>query len=291
MTAGSRRMGGARDENPLVPHTVLRAMYRSMVEARLLEQHLGGAARGRQLASIRGQEACRAAVVQSMKPGDLVSDPSTSAAADLMLGVPLLKVTNLQHASPARRASALPLAPQRLPREDETRSQLETALGAAHTLKLDRAQRTLFAFCAAGPDARLWRETLGRAGRRELPIIFLLLPTRDRARPGAMPQGVLSDRARGWGVPGIPVDGTDGIAIYRVLSEATLRTRAGDGPTLIEAVTWRLPGRQAQRLPDPLDTMALSLVARRVASTRWQAHIAQRFRRRLVVSDRAGSRA
>jgi pyruvate dehydrogenase E1 component alpha subunit len=50
----------------------------------------------------------------------------------------------------------------------------------------------------------------------------------------------LADRAAGYGMPGIRVDGNDILACYAVMSEAAERARAGEGPTLIEAVTYRM---------------------------------------------------
>lgn len=50
----------------------------------------------------------------------------------------------------------------------------------------------------------------------------------------------IAHKAIGYGMPGVRVDGNDVLACYAVMSEAAARARAGDGPTLIEAVTYRL---------------------------------------------------
>ena len=50
----------------------------------------------------------------------------------------------------------------------------------------------------------------------------------------------IAHRATGYGMPGIRVDGNDVLACYAVVAEAAQRARAGDGPTLIEAVTYRM---------------------------------------------------
>src|ERR1044071_3731559 len=49
----------------------------------------------------------------------------------------------------------------------------------------------------------------------------------------------LADKAAGYGMPGVRVDGCDGLAVYEATREAVTRARAGEGPTLIEAVTYR----------------------------------------------------
>src|SRR3954453_21865373 len=49
----------------------------------------------------------------------------------------------------------------------------------------------------------------------------------------------LADKAVGYGIPGVRVDGGDVLAVYEATREAVTRARAGEGPTLIEAVTYR----------------------------------------------------
>jgi pyruvate dehydrogenase E1 component alpha subunit len=50
----------------------------------------------------------------------------------------------------------------------------------------------------------------------------------------------IADRAAGYGMPGVRVDGNDVLAVYAVTRDAVERARAGEGPTLIEAVTYRI---------------------------------------------------
>ena len=58
------------------------------------------------------------------------------------------------------------------------------------------------------------------------------LPAQTRAE-------TLADKAVGYGMPGLRVDGTDVLAVYEATREAVARARAGDGPTFIEAVSYR----------------------------------------------------
>ncbi|MBW2149913.1 MAG: hypothetical protein JRI22_23235, partial [Deltaproteobacteria bacterium] len=55
----------------------------------------------------------------------------------------------------------------------------------------------------------------------------------------------VADRARGYGIPGVIVDGNDAIAVYEVVREAIQGARRGEGPTLIESKTYRLKGHTA----------------------------------------------
>jgi TPP-dependent pyruvate/acetoin dehydrogenase alpha subunit len=62
----------------------------------------------------------------------------------------------------------------------------------------------------------------------------------------------VADRAAGWGMPGVVVDGMDAIAVYEVASQAIARARDGAGPTLIEAKTYRFydhVGIKGMRIP------------------------------------------
>lgn len=52
----------------------------------------------------------------------------------------------------------------------------------------------------------------------------------------------IADRAAGYGIPGVVVDGMDVIAVYEAAGEAVARARSGKGPTLIEAKTYRFRG-------------------------------------------------
>jgi pyruvate dehydrogenase E1 component alpha subunit len=56
-------------------------------------------------------------------------------------------------------------------------------------------------------------------------------------------------KAKAYGMPGVAVDGNDVLAVYRVTKEAADRARAGGGPTLIEAITYRLEGHSSSDDP------------------------------------------
>ena len=62
----------------------------------------------------------------------------------------------------------------------------------------------------------------------------------------------VADRAVGWGMPGVVVDGMDAIAVYEAVNQAVANARAGAGPTLIEAKTYRFydhVGVKGMRIP------------------------------------------
>jgi pyruvate dehydrogenase E1 component alpha subunit len=71
----------------------------------------------------------------------------------------------------------------------------------------------------------------------------------------------LADRAVAYDIPGVTVDGNDVLAVYQAATEAVERARAGEGPTLLEAVTYRITGhsRRDPCLYQPEDERKLAL--------------------------------
>jgi len=88
-----------------------------------------------------------------------------------------------------------------------------------------------------------FHEALNFAATHHLAVVFVVednglaisVPTSKQ-----MPTANVSDRAAGYGIPGVVVDGTDPVASYLVCGEAVARARAGRGPTLIDAKVPRL---------------------------------------------------
>ena len=57
----------------------------------------------------------------------------------------------------------------------------------------------------------------------------------------------ISERAQSYGIPGVTVDGNDPDAVAQVMREAVARARAGEGPTLVEALLGRMRGHGLRR--------------------------------------------
>ena len=88
-----------------------------------------------------------------------------------------------------------------------------------------------------------FHEGLNFAGIWKLPVIFLCENNRYAISVPQSKQMAIenvADRAQGYGFPGVVVDGNDVLAVYAVTKEAVARARAGEGPTLIEAKTYRI---------------------------------------------------
>jgi pyruvate dehydrogenase E1 component alpha subunit len=118
--------------------------------------------------------------------------------------------------------------------------------GAALAIKQRGGSEIVVAFCSDGSSANgMWHESLNLAAIWDLPVVFVLennqyavsTPIRDSARVEH-----LAERAAGYGMPGLTVDGNDAVAVYEALREPVRRARAGEGPTLAECMTFRHGG-------------------------------------------------
>ena len=275
-------------ENPLVPNTKLRQMYEAMVEARVLDEHIARLQRRvrgrRKLGSTRGQEACRVSTAIDLGTGDLVSDSQVGVVMDLLAGAKidsLLKRVAALHSGEKAKAVKMSEASARLlPWIDDADERLKLAMGAALSFKALGRPNVVVAYVRHGEVAKgVWRRLLERASKLELPLIFVVLPA-EKDEKGGMAD--LSRRTAKWGVPGIPVDAADPVALYRVAQESLGRTRGGDGPVLIECVRFPAVGKKSCAPVDPLVPMKNFLLSRKVCTEAWLRGAGDGLRRRLA---------
>lgn len=125
-------------------------------------------------------------------------------------------------------------------------SAIPIAVGAALACKLTRNGRVVLCFFGDGAaNTGAFHEAVNMAAIFKLPVVFLCennlyamsFPVH---KAFAIPD--IAERARGYGIPGVTVDGMDVLAVYEVTKEAVERARSGAGPTLIEARTYRFRG-------------------------------------------------
>lgn len=139
---------------------------------------------------------------------------------------------------------------------------IPVALGLAHAAKYTGSDAV--AACVFGDGATdhgTFHESLNCAALWEVPAIFLCqnnLYGEATAQHEHQKTRDISVRAAAYEMPGVTVDGNDPDACYEVLSEAVDRARAGGGPTLVEAKTYRLMGHF---VGDPMTYMPAEEVA------------------------------
>jgi len=140
---------------------------------------------------------------------------------------------------------------------------------------LDRV--TVVSFGDGATNTGSFHEAANMAALWDLPVVFVcqnnlyaeMTPTTD-----TMKLEHVADRAAGYGMPGVRVDGNDPLAVKAALDAALQRARDGGGPTFIECVTFRFRGHYfGDRMPYiPKDQLAAAMAADPVP--RFRDHLA-----------------
>ena len=164
------------------------------------------------------------------------------------------------------------------------------ATGAALSAQMRGTDQVAVAFHGDGAMGEgAWHEGVILAAMWKLPVVFICennLYGMSMSSAAAFPIAQLSDRALGYGIPGVTVDGNDVQAVYDATKQAVDRARSGGGPTFIEAKTYRWRGHSKSdqnlyrtrdeiddwRTRDPLEAFEAKLLA---AGTLSQAQIDQ----------------
>lgn len=124
--------------------------------------------------------------------------------------------------------------------------EIPIATGAAYSAVYRGTDQVAVSFFGDGASNEgTFHESINMASAWKLPVIYVLennlygisVDTRDVTNVEN-----LADRAHGYGIPGVVVDGMDVAAVYEAAKEAVARARRGEGPTLIECKTYRWQG-------------------------------------------------
>ena len=121
-----------------------------------------------------------------------------------------------------------------------------TISGLAMGFAQQRSGRVAFSFIGEGGSSLgEWHEAINLCAVRKLPAVFCL-QNNQTALSTPVPENssvrVFADKAAGYGIPGITIDGTDPDAVAAAFTWAAERARAGAGPALIEVVAMRMCG-------------------------------------------------
>ncbi|MBT2485197.1 MULTISPECIES: thiamine pyrophosphate-dependent enzyme [unclassified Microbacterium] len=224
--------------------TLLRA-YRGLVEGRRINDQAGALVRQGRLAvypSSHGQEACQVAAAMVLGDADWLFPTYRDSVAIIGRGVDpaeaLVLLKGDWHSGYDVRAHRV--APQTTP----LATQLLHAVGFAHAAKHRGEDTVVLALCGDGATSEGdFHEALNFAAVFHVAVVFFVqnngfaisVPL---ARQTAAPS--LAHKAIGYGMPGQRVDGNDVAAVLAVLGEAVSRARAGGGPSLVEAHTYRM---------------------------------------------------
>lgn len=223
----------------------LAAMYRGMVLARSFDAKAVALQRTGRLgtfASALGQEAVAIGIAAAMRQGDVLLPSFREHGAQLWRGVTPLELFLFWGGD--ERGSDFAEAREDFPVCVPVGTHAPHAVGVALAFKLRREERA--AVCVFGDGATSKgdvAEALNIAGAWQLPAVFVVnnngwaisVPV---ARQTAAE--TLAQKAIAAGIEGEQVDGNDVIAVREAVARATAKARAGGGPHLIEALTYRL---------------------------------------------------
>lgn len=122
------------------------------------------------------------------------------------------------------------------------------ATGVGLSAKVRRTDQVCLCFFGDGAvNQGTFHESLNMASLWKLPVIYLCENNGyaiTTSLKGSHAQLDISKRAAGYGMPGVAVDGQDVTAVYEATENAVARARRGEGPTLIEARTYRFDEHQ-----------------------------------------------
>jgi len=123
---------------------------------------------------------------------------------------------------------------------------LPIAAGAGMAIKLKGTDQVVVSFFGDGATGRgAFHEALNWASVYKLPIIFVNENNQYASTAKyekIIPVKNIAERAKAYNMPGISIDGNNVFEVYEAAEEAIKRARKGEGPTLIEAKTYRLKG-------------------------------------------------
>jgi len=230
---------------PKLADTDLRSLYRSMLLGRRLDERMVRLQRQGRIgtfAPTKGQEAAQVGSIFTLRPTDWMVPSFRETAAMIWRGWPIEKLLlffsgHLEGGQPAPDQHDLPIT---IP----VATQLPHAVGLAYAAQYRGDDVVVMAYFGDGATSEGdFHEAMNFAGVWHVPVVFVCqnnqwaisVPLKKQTHSRTIAQKALA-----YGLPGIQVDGNDVLAVYPATREAVARARAGDGPTLIECVTYRL---------------------------------------------------
>lgn len=234
------------DLDPGLPDQALIDLYGAMTLSRMVDKRLLNLQRQGRLGTLPvciGQEAAFCPPILAIRDTDWFVGTYREMGARLMRGEPLMNALLLY--SGHEEGNINPTNDRTLPVSIILASQLSHAVGLAYGSKLKGEKDTvvLAVFGDGATSEGDFHEALNFAGVLNAPVVFLCQNNQFAiSTPLAIQtkSSTIAQKAIAYGIQGIQVDGNDALAVYRAAKEAVDRARAGDGPSLIEAVTFRM---------------------------------------------------
>jgi len=193
-------------------------------------------------APIKGQEASQLGIVAAMRDSDWMVPSFREAGAFLWRGTPMENIL-LANAG-YYQGNEFPEDSTNLPVSVPVGTQPLHAVGIGYGIKYRKGDDVVATFFGDGATSEGdFHEALNFAGVFQTPTIFVCQNNQwaiSVPRKKQTNSKTLAQKAVGYGLPGLQVDGNDILAVYAAAQEAVERARSGGGPTFIECVTYRL---------------------------------------------------
>jgi pyruvate dehydrogenase E1 component alpha subunit len=234
-----------QDLEPDMSDELLLKLHRMMLLARQFDERMLRMQRQGRLgtfAPIRGQEASQLGPVAALRESDWFVPAFRETAAEIWRGRSMESF--LLYYGGYNEGGQVHEGATSLPTTIPVASQNLHAVGLGYAIKYRKKDDVAMVFFGDGATSEGdFHEALNFAGVFQTPTVFVCqnnqwaisLPRARQTR-----SKTLAQKALAYGVPGIQVDGNDILATYAAAKEAIERARAGQGPTLIECVTYRL---------------------------------------------------
>jgi 2-oxoisovalerate dehydrogenase E1 component alpha subunit len=233
----------------------LRSMYRTMVTARLVDEasfRLNRQGKAPFVVPVSGHEGCQVGTAWPLRRGrDMWVPYYRDVAVVLVAGMTPYEIFHGLFAKaddPSSGGRQMPShwSSSRLgivSHSSPIATQIPHAAGIAYAARYRREDTVVGCWFGEGATSEGdWHEGVNFASIHRLPVVFVCennhyaisVPEKKQ-----MAVANVADRAAAYGIPGVVVDGNDVLACYEAMLAAVERARAGDGPTLIEAKTYR----------------------------------------------------
>jgi 2-oxoisovalerate dehydrogenase E1 component subunit alpha len=223
---------------------VLRDLYQKMVLIRRADQEALNLQRQGELGlwgQFLGQEAIHVGAAMALRPADWIFPSYREFGMAMCRGIDpadmLTLFRGLSHGP--WDPGTYHFAPLAIP----VATQVPHAVGFAMGCRLKHTDDVVLVTFGDGATSEGdWHEAMNFAGVFRAPVIFLCQNNYWAISVPLSKQtaGSIADRAQGYGFPGIRIDGNEVLGVYAAVREAAARARRGDGPYLIEAVTYRM---------------------------------------------------
>ncbi len=233
------------DLEPDISDRFLLKLYRTMLLARRFDERLMNLQRQGRIGTfppISGQEAAHLGTTAVLESSDWFVPAFRETTSEIWRGRSLESI--IIYYNGFGEGAYIPEERKDLPLSVPVGSQILHAVGLAWAVKYRKTDRAVITYFGDGATSQGdFHEGLNFAGVFQVPAIFVCqnnhwaisIPVNKQTRSRTIAQKALA-----YGIPGIQIDGNDILAAYAAGQEALERARSGDGPTLIECVTYRL---------------------------------------------------